>query len=112
MNWQNIHLKSFCITPMTLERSSQQAYRSFFVSSSGCERSGIITGLQPAAWAERMPFGESSRAMHSLGSSPKLLCGGEINIRGGLAVFYHVSADKLVKSVNDIYRAEIQRGAL
>ena len=83
---------------MTLERSSQQAYRSFFVSSSGCERSGIITGLQPAVWAERV--------------KPQLICGGELNIRGRLAVFYHVSADKLVKSVNDIYRAKIQRGAL
>ena len=91
---------------MTLERSSQQAYRSFFVSSSGCERSGIITGLQPAAWAERFEGNAVARV------KLQLLCGGEINIRGRLAVFYHVSADKLVKSVNDVYRAEIQRGAL
>ncbi len=59
-----------------------------------------------------MPFGESSRGNALARVKPQLLCGGEINIRGRLAVFYHVSADKLVKSVNDIYRAEIQRGAL
>ena len=39
-------------------------------SSSGCARSGIITGIIPAAEAERIPAGASSSAILCTGSMP------------------------------------------
>ena len=49
---------------------SATAYSNGAISSSGCVKSGTITGFQPAAYAALMPFGESSTAMQSDGSSP------------------------------------------
>ena len=58
------------ISPLISTSVSTTAYSSGLISSSGCVRSGTITGLHPAAYAALIPLGESSTATQSAGSSP------------------------------------------
>ena len=71
------------------------------ISSVGWSRSGTMIVLQPAANAERIPFCESSSAIHSLGSRPSRFAALDL-----------ARAYDLVKKAVELNRFEVSPGSV